>query len=93
MEVEIKPTYTWIMKVILKQRDDIRQKDEWEEIVAWDKFNMNKAYKILQQWDEKVEWKNLIYIYSNSARPRSCFIIWISCHGRLSTKNRLSKLE
>lgn len=48
---------------------------------------MSKAYKIPQHYDQKVEWKDLIY--DNNAKPRSCFITWLACHGKLATKDRL----
>lgn len=28
-------------------------------------------------------------MYGNSARPRACFTLWLTCHGKLTTKDHL----
>lgn len=50
---------------------------------------MGKLYRKLQDCGQRKEWKNLLY--GNTARPRANFILWLACHGRLSTKDRLCK--
>lgn len=52
-------------------------------------FNMSQVYKALQCWDQKVEWRDLMY--GNMATLRACFIMWLACQGKLSTKDRLFK--
>lgn len=37
----------------------------------------------------KVPWRKLFY--KNMARPRAQFTLWMTCHGRLATKNKLFK--
>ncbi|XP_058726244.1 uncharacterized protein LOC131597570 [Vicia villosa] len=89
MEIEIKPHYSWIMKAVLDQRNCVNDINDWEDIMNTNNFNISKVYKKLQLSDQKVEWRNLMY--GNTARPRACFIIWLACHGRLSTKDSLYK--
>ncbi|KAH1252729.1 hypothetical protein GmHk_04G009618 [Glycine max] len=52
-------------------------------------INMGKLYRKLQYCGQRMEWNNLLY--GNTARPRANFILWLACHGRLSTKDRLCK--
>ncbi|XP_058783432.1 uncharacterized protein LOC131658115 [Vicia villosa] len=89
MEIQIKPNHTWIMKAILKQRDTVQNMDDWENIMNNNFFNMSHVYYTLQCWDQKVKWRDLMY--GNMARPRACFIMWLACQSKLSTKDRLFK--
>ncbi|XP_058752433.1 uncharacterized protein LOC131625603 [Vicia villosa] len=50
---------------------------------------MGKVYKVVQDCELKVEWRNLLY--KNIARPRACFILWLACHEKLATKDRLHR--
>lgn len=86
MDIESKPTDTWIMKVILKRRDVVRDIEGWDEMKSKDKFNMNKVYIALQESNQQVDWKDLMYV--NMARPRTCFILWLACQDKLATKDR-----
>ncbi|CAK8562587.1 unnamed protein product [Lathyrus sativus] len=50
---------------------------------------MSRLYVKLHDCGQLVEWKNLVY--GNNARPRANFILWLACHGRLATKDKLLK--
>ncbi|KAL5146890.1 putative ribonuclease H protein [Glycine soja] len=89
MHIEMKNTDSWIMKAILKQREDLEKIDNMEELMIRGSINMGKLYRKLQDCGQRKEWKNLLY--GNTARPRANFILWLACHGRLSTKDRLCK--
>lgn len=39
---------------------------------------MGKVYKMLQDYELKVEWRN--FMYRNNVHPRACFILWLACH-------------
>lgn len=77
------------MKAVLEQRNCVNNIDDWEEIMNNNIFNTSRVYKKLQMCDQKVELRSLMY--GNTVRPRACFIIWLTCHGRLSTKDMLYK--
>ncbi|XP_058771937.1 uncharacterized protein LOC131645486 [Vicia villosa] len=87
--MDIKPTDSWIMKAILNQRSEVQRLNGWENIMGWHNFNMSKVYRKLQDYGVKVDWKNLVY--GNNARPRACFMLWLTCHEKLATKDRLHK--
>jgi hypothetical protein len=48
-----------------------------------------KVYQSLKMDHPSVEWR--VTMYQNIARPRAIFILWMACHGRLATKDRLKK--
>ncbi|CAK8568890.1 unnamed protein product [Lathyrus sativus] len=50
-------------------------------------FRMSNLYAKLHDCGQPVEWRNLVY--GNNARPRANFMLWLACHGRLATKDRL----
>lgn len=54
-----------------------------------DKFYKKKIYNGLLSNTQTVSWRKLMY--DNEARPRAIFIIWIACHGRLATNDRLMR--
>lgn len=55
MEIEVKAGYTWIMKEILDQREDVKCREEWDDISKLEKFNMKKMYTILQDYESRVD--------------------------------------
>ncbi|XP_058776463.1 uncharacterized protein LOC131650774 [Vicia villosa] len=59
-------------------------------MVAAQKFNMKQIYDVLIEESPKVSWRYLLH--RNLARPRALFTTWMLCHGRLPTKDRLTKL-
>ncbi|XP_058727135.1 uncharacterized protein LOC131598566 [Vicia villosa] len=63
--------------------------EDFEGIMKESNFNMGRMYRKLQDYGQKVNWKNLMY--GNNARPCTNFILWLACHGRLATKDRLYK--
>ncbi|XP_058726141.1 uncharacterized protein LOC131597461 [Vicia villosa] len=53
------------------------------------KFCMQHLY-VKMLGTDRVPWRYLIQ--NNSARPRAITITWMACHGRLGTKDRVSKI-
>lgn len=87
MEVKIKTSCSWIMKVILQQREIIENLQCWDQMMHKSKFNIKSMYLALRDADHKVTWMKLFY--SNKARPRALMIMWLTCHGKLATKAKL----
>ncbi|XP_058734333.1 uncharacterized protein LOC131606065 [Vicia villosa] len=56
-------------------------------MIASRRFSMKKVYTALIEDDAKVPWRCLFQ--HNPARPWALFTLWMLCHGRLPTKDRL----
>ncbi|KAK2413113.1 hypothetical protein QL285_035856 [Trifolium repens] len=78
---------SWIWKAILKQRDSLLHIQGWEHMQGKD--ITRKVYQSLKMDHPSVDWR--VTMYQNIARPRAIFILWMACHGRLATKDRLRK--
>lgn len=48
---------------------------------------MKDVYNTILKCDLKVDWRTLMY--GNKARPRAYFILWMSYHDKLSSKDKL----
>lgn len=44
-------------------------------------------YLAIKNHNQEVMWRKLFF--GNSVKPRSLCTLWLSCHGRLATKDRL----
>ncbi|XP_058750093.1 uncharacterized protein LOC131623085 [Vicia villosa] len=60
----------------------------WDSMAANLKFPMKDVYNCLLNAGT-VEWNNLIRF--NPARPHAVFCLWMQCHGRLPTKERMCR--
>ncbi|PNX94562.1 ribonuclease H [Trifolium pratense] len=89
MEARVPDNASWIMKAIMQQREDIRQNQVWIEIFNTPKFKMKKMYMAVHDRAQKVVWRTLFY--GNVARPRALITLWLACHERLATRDRLHK--
>lgn len=90
MNVSVKIHNSWIMKSILKHRSSILDiQSIWDSMLEKNRFGMKEVYKSLCTNTSKVRWRNLFR--GNTARPRALMTLWLACHGRLATKNRLKK--
>ncbi|PNX57041.1 hypothetical protein L195_g050196, partial [Trifolium pratense] len=89
MEACVPNNASWIMKAIMQQRDDIRHNHEWKEMLNAPKFNMKKMYMAVHDRAQMVMWRTLFY--GNVARPRALVTLWLACHERLATRDRLHK--
>ncbi|XP_045815732.1 uncharacterized protein LOC123909010 [Trifolium pratense] len=88
MTMPVKPSCSWILKAILKQRELLPNIQGWEHVKG--KTITRKVYKVLREDYPLVDWKTVMY--QNIARPRAVFIFWLACHSRLATKDRLLKI-
>ncbi|XP_058783084.1 uncharacterized protein LOC131657737 [Vicia villosa] len=63
--------------------------NSWQQMLSSEKFKMGTIYKDLMQHHQTVNW--FVVIAGNRARPRALFCLWLACHRRLATKDRLAK--
>ncbi|CAK8564283.1 unnamed protein product [Lathyrus sativus] len=90
LNYEIKAYNSWIVRGILKQRDNLEFiRNEWEQFIITHKFKALVIYRVLIDDGTRVLWGNLIKF--NKARPRAVFCLWQACHGKLATKERLKR--
>lgn len=87
MTAPVKSDGSWIMKTVLKQRDIIMQTQLWQTLQASDKFKAKDVYLGLREMQPKVQWRKVLY--DNMVRPRPYFTLWLACHERLATKDRM----
>jgi hypothetical protein len=74
---------------VLNLREEFKNIGNLEELMVGEKIKMSRLYMRLHECGQQVDWKTLVY--GNNARPRANFILWLACHGRLATKDRLLK--
>ncbi|XP_058776063.1 uncharacterized protein LOC131650366 [Vicia villosa] len=89
MTVPIKPTCSWILKRILQQRETVQGMLEWQQVNQGKKFQTRNFYYGLLTHEQQVFWHKLFY--DNMVRPRENFILWLVCHDRLATRERLMR--
>ncbi|XP_058725538.1 uncharacterized protein LOC131596817 [Vicia villosa] len=90
MSTVVKKDSTWIYKSIMQQREILGQvQHHWDFAVSNHKFSMRKFYLTLNDDHTRVSWFRLMC--HNRARPRAILCLWITCHGRFSTKVRLAQ--
>lgn len=53
------------------------------------KFPMKNMYEVLNDDNNRVPWRNLLRC--NRARHRGSLCLWLACHGKLATKDRLKR--
>ncbi|CAK8572589.1 unnamed protein product [Lathyrus sativus] len=88
MNYETKTHNSWIMRGILKHRDNMGEiRNDWDQIVNAQKFKVSVLYKVMIDDGTRVQWRNLVQF--NKGRPRAGFCLWQACHGKLATKDRL----
>ncbi|CAI8591182.1 unnamed protein product [Vicia faba] len=91
MLMDIKNNGSWILRSILQIRPDAKRLTQWDSLKRSEKFRLNKAYIEFLKEIPNVVWSGLVR--SNIARPRAVFLLWLACHKRLPTKDRLMKID
>ncbi|XP_058733386.1 uncharacterized protein LOC131604994 [Vicia villosa] len=90
MEMELKHDSSWIVKGILKARAVIPViLNTWNQTLHESKFRMGKIYRDLNRNYTNVSWS--VLFAGNIARPRALYCLWLACHKRLATRERLAK--
>ncbi|XP_058779495.1 uncharacterized protein LOC131653382 isoform X4 [Vicia villosa] len=77
-----------MMKNLLHTRQ-LYQDLDFNRAVSGNKLHLKLLYLDLLATDVKPVWRHLMF--GNFARPRSVFIFWLACNGRLATKERLKR--
>lgn len=85
--VPIKTNCTWILKAVLKQKSIINQLQLWPQLHQENRYHCKHTYLKILGEQHVVSWKNLVH--NNLARPRAIFIVWLTCHNSLTTKDQL----
>ncbi|XP_058756749.1 uncharacterized protein LOC131629962 [Vicia villosa] len=90
MEVPIKQSCSWTLKVVLSCRDDIKDSQVWDNMLRDVKYNSRAMYGELNDSSQQVvAWRKVLF--HNMARPRAMHILWRACHNSLTTNERLCR--
>lgn len=80
---------SWILKGILKFRAYVFPTVAWVDTLRTRVYKTSLIYRALRGEKVVVSWRTMLY--NNLARPRSLFVLWLSCWGRLFKKDRLAR--
>lgn len=80
---------TWLVKKFFSMRKFTSMTDNLDEAVVQGKFSIKKCYILIRVDVQKVAWKTIVF--SNPAPPKTVFVSWIALHGKLRTKDIVSK--
>ncbi|XP_058764092.1 uncharacterized protein LOC131637519 [Vicia villosa] len=73
----------------MKQRDKIGTvQHDWNKAVLLGKFRITTFYNLLNDDGHCVPWHSMI---QHKARPRAIVCLWMACHGKLPTRERLRR--
>ncbi|CAL5212161.1 unnamed protein product [Lathyrus oleraceus] len=61
IDIEVTTNASWIVKAILNERDCVRGRSWWGDMLRQDRFKMSKIYKELLRDVPQVPWKSLFY--------------------------------
>ncbi|KAH1256923.1 putative ribonuclease H protein [Glycine max] len=89
MQVDSRSHWSWMFNNILDQREKVRLKQEWNNQMQRDKFSMKTMYNLLMDKSDRVPWRFLLN--HNIARPQAIVNLWLTCQGRMATKDRLKR--
>lgn len=84
MDYRILNWSSWVMKSILKSRCGVEKVSCGDRVMKEAKFPTVNIYIDLRRQKEVVQCRNIFY--SNQARPRALFILWMICHERVNIK-------
>ncbi|XP_058776141.1 uncharacterized protein LOC131650448 [Vicia villosa] len=81
---------SWIVNNVLKAREKVDAvPHSWQAAMDTGCFKMSKFYKEILQDNVDMNWNPLFDC--NKARPRALLFLWLACHRRLATKERMAK--
>ncbi|KAH1233546.1 Short-chain dehydrogenase TIC 32, chloroplastic [Glycine max] len=63
----------------------------WDQALSRQKFPMSAMYHGLTEEHQRVSWRSVMC--GNKARPRAVICLWLACHKKLSTKDRLRRFR
>ncbi|XP_058724206.1 uncharacterized protein LOC131595758 [Vicia villosa] len=89
MEADMKKSGTWIMKHILLLRETVNNIQKlWNIMCIQGKFKMKNVYNHMVKVTA-CDWHNRMM--NNPERPRAVLVMWLVCHKKLATKERLHR--
>ncbi|XP_058766788.1 uncharacterized protein LOC131640380 [Vicia villosa] len=88
MTVGIKTGCSWILKAILSPRQIVQNMNCWH--IVQQKIKVREIYNEMVELQPKFTWRTLFM--NNLARLRACFVVWMACHVKLATKERLCRM-
>lgn len=62
-----------------------------DQMLNQKKFRMSVVYEALSSSENSMEWR--VLFRRNVYRPRAAFTAWLTCHGKLATKDRLKRFN
>lgn len=80
---------SWIFKGILKCRPLTHHNPCWTSLMQLPKFKTGLLYRHLKDTGNTAPWKTILY--KNVSRPRAQMLLWLACHERLATRERLHR--
>lgn len=90
LTMEVNNNSSWISKGILAARKSIPEvQRHWNDNMITTKFKMRYVYHYMLKQEHNVDWYRLME--GNIARPRAIFYLWMLCHKKFVTKDRVSK--
>ncbi|XP_058723791.1 uncharacterized protein LOC131595461 [Vicia villosa] len=77
-----------MIKRILKVREQVQHTQYWQTATSQrDMFSTSKLYQEIRGGLDQMSWRKIFF--TNYARPRAVFILWLTFRGRIKTKDRL----
>ncbi|XP_058726861.1 uncharacterized protein LOC131598262 [Vicia villosa] len=86
---QVAATCSWVVKKIMDLRDTMSQTEHWATAIHSGKYVTGTMYKELRGDRIQVCWRKILF--TNYARPRAIFTLWMALRGRLPTRDRLHK--
>src|SRR4051812_2851658 len=80
---------SWIMKNILKLREQVSSLQEWNEMVNKKEFCTRKKYGLLTDYSPDVGW--YLGLKGKVARALAVQVLWLACQYRLPTNSILCR--
>lgn len=89
LSIPIRNICLWILQEILKRRFFMHQQHIWQQVAEDKKFRTKYVYHNLKETQPIVQWRKLMF--NNAFRPRALFILWLPCHNKFVTNDRLHR--
>lgn len=77
----------WMLRKICTMRKHWQKLGNMKNIVVQGKFMISKAYTKIKEEVDNITWTKLVC--HNVAEPKYNFMLWLSLHGNIRTKDKL----
>lgn len=89
MQVAIRGSAFWGIKGMLRLREEISPLPEWHKLLQQDTYSTRRLYQAIIGKFPNVRWKHMMF--GNVAWKRTIHKLWMACHRKFPTKERLHK--